>query len=355
MSGKNQREIKGIVLFWIAVFASIPLMYLLQYLMGKDSGISLYVILQNWLEILPYSILFCIHHFLLTPFFFKKKYGLYVMAVAAVFFLFVLFILATMFGPPEGASGMAEVPAGSRRPLSPEFLKITIGVLLLLVDLGMRAMVQAAENERRVQQAAAESLAQKLEVLRYQINPHFFMNTLNNIQALVLTEPEKATRCISEFSKLMRMVLDEGHSALIPLERELQFIGHFMALMRLQLPDTVAIGFQRPEEGGDAMVPALALVSFVENAFKHGDKTGAGAFIQVSVSVEGDRVLFSCANQLPAGIVIGSGLEDGLGNRNVRNRLELLYNNDFMLECAAEGNVYRVLLSIPSSPQSQSL
>ncbi len=351
MTRENRMEMKGHALFWIAVFASVPLMYLIQYLLGRDSGISFTVILLNWLEILPYFVLFCIHNFLLAPLFFHKRYGLYAISTLAVFTFFSFYILATIIGPPVGTDGTVEAPPGVQRPFSPEVMKLIIGALLILVNLGIKAMVRSAENQRKVQELRAESLAHRMELLRYQINPHFFMNTLNNIQALVLTEPEKATECISEFSKLMRMVLSEGHSALIPLERELQFVGHLVSLMRLQLPGTVEITFDQPDTAADAMVPALSMVSFVENAFKHGSKSKPGSFIRISVGVEDGRVIFRCSNRLESLAIPDSNEDGGVGISNVQNRLALLYDQDFKLEYGIDEDVYNVRMSIPTLPK----
>lgn len=351
MTRKNRMEMKGHAIFWIAVFASVPLMYLIQYLMGHDSGISLTVILLNWQEILPYFVLFCIHNFLLAPLLFQKRYGLYVISTLAVFIAFSFYILATIIGPPVGSDGAVEAPPGVQRPFSPEVMKIVIGALLILVNLGIKAMVRSADNERKVQELRAESLAQQMELLRYQINPHFFMNTLNNIQSLVLTEPEKATECISEFSKLMRMVLSDGHTALIPLERELQFISHLVSLMRLQLPDAVEITVRHPDTTVDAMVPALSMVSFVENAFKHGSKSKPGSFIRITVGVDDGRVIFRCSNRLESLAIPDSNKDGGVGISNVQNRMALLYDTDYTLECGADKDVYNVLMSIPVLPK----
>ena len=351
MTREKRMELRGFALFWIVVFATVPIMYFIQYLTGHDSGISITVILLNWLEILPYLILFCIHNFLLTPLLFEKRILLYSIGTLGLFALFTYYILSTIIGPPAGVDGIVVAPPGVKRPFTPEVMKVAIGVLLILVNLGIKAMVRSAENERKVQELRAESLAQQMEVLRYQINPHFFMNTLNNIQAMVLTEPEKATECIGEFSKLMRMVLGEGKSALIPLERELQFIGHFVSLMRLQWPETVEISFECPQSCGDAMVPALAMVSCVENAFKHGCKSKPGAFIRIAVSLESGRVVFRCSNKLETTVIREETAEGGVGTNNVQSRLELLYNKDYTLECSADEAVYNVLMSIPALPE----
>jgi len=348
-------ELKGFALFWLVLFAVTPLMYLFQWAIGRDSGVSLTVILENWMEILPYFILFCIHNFLLAPLFFKNRLLLYFTLSTGVFILFSFYILATIIGPPPGRDGSVETPPGNIRPFSPETMKIVIGALLLLVNLGIKAMVRSVENEKRMQELRAESLSQKMEVLRYQINPHFFMNTLNNIQALVLTEPDKATECISAFSKLMRMVLSEGSAALIPLERELSFVDHFVSLMRLQLPESLEITYEKPKAVTDAEVPALVMVSLVENAFKHGSKSRPDAFIRIRVSLENGRVEFRCANRREAMAIPVSPGEGGIGNDNVRKRLELLYGTDFTLKSREDGDLYEIRMSIPERPENKTL
>ncbi len=358
MNRMTKMELRGLALFWAVVFATVPLMYILPYLEGRESGVNFSVILANWLELLPYLVLFCLHYFFLAPLFFKKKYTVYALTSLALFIAFCIYIQLTIIGPAPGEGPMPGGPdpgpggpPGPHRPLKPEALKMALGALFIPVGLGIKAIYLSIENERRLNKLHAESMAQKLEMLRYQINPHFFMNTLNNIQALVLTEPEKATQCISEFSRLMRMVLSEGHTALIPLEKEIQYIGHYVSLMRLQLPETVEITFKKPKECGEAMVPALSLVSFVENAFKHGCKSKPGSFIRISVEVKDGRVVFRCSNKMEQmAIPVGAG-EGGVGNDNVQTRLELLYGEDFTLECAEDGDVYRVLMSIPVVPE----
>ena len=104
----------------------------------------------------------------------------------------------------------------------------------------------------------AENIRQQLESLRYQINPHFLMNTLNNIHALVDLDPEKAKESIEVFSKMMRVLLYEGNAPTIPLAKELDFIEHFISLMRLRYPeDAVRIETVFPAACPDAAVPPL--------------------------------------------------------------------------------------------------
>ena len=195
----------------------------------------------------------------------------------------------------------------------------------------------------------AENTKQRLESLRYQINPHFLMNTLNNIHALVDIDPEKAKESIEEFSKMMRILLYEGDAPTIPLSKELDFIEHFISLMRLRYTeDALRIETVFPEERCNAVVPPLVMASFVENAFKHGVSYSKKSFIRVKVELQEGKVVFHCANSShPA----ERDERHGIGLENIRKRLTLLYGESYTLSIDTGEGRYDALLIIPSHPE----
>ncbi len=230
-------------------------------------------------------------------------------------------------------------------------MKLIMGVLLLGVDLGAFFYVESSRKERRMKELQAENLSHRLETLRYQINPHFFMNTLNNIHALVDLDPEKAKESIEEFSKMMRILLYEGDAPTIPLAKELDFIEHFLSLMRLRYPeDAVSIETVFPRDRSGVAVPPLVMASFVENAFKHGVSYSEDSFIRIKVELQEGKVLFLCSNSSHPSE--GDG-RNGVGLENVRKRLALLYGKDYTLSIDESGGRYEVLLAIPSQPEIQ--
>ena len=224
-----------------------------------------------------------------------------------------------------------------------------MGILLVGVDLGAYFYVESRRKERRMKELEAENTKQRLESLRYQINPHFLMNTLNNIHALVDIDPEKAKESIEEFSKMMRILLYEGDAPTIPLERELNFLEHFISLMRLRYPeDALRIDTVFPAERSGAVVPPLVMASFVENAFKHGVSYSEESFIRVKVDLQDGKVVFHCANSShPA-----EGDErHGIGLENIKKRLALLYGQSYTLSIDEDGGRYDVLLAFPKQPE----
>jgi sensor histidine kinase YesM len=247
--------------------------------------------------------------------------------------------------PPPGPGGKGPEPQGRKRPIGRETSRLIMGILLVGVDLGAYFYMESRRKERRMKELEAENTKQRLESLRYQINPHFLMNTLNNIHALVDIDPEKAKESIEEFSKMMRILLYEGDAPTIPLERELDFIEHFISLMRLRYPeDALRVDTVFPKVRSGAVVPPLVMASFVENAFKHGVSYSEESFIRVKVELQEGKVVFHCVNSShPA----KADERHGIGLENIKKRLTLLYGNSYTLSIDEEGGRYDVLLAVP--------
>lgn len=115
------------------------------------------------------------------------------------------------------------------------------------------------------------------------------MNTLNNIHALVDIDPEKAKDTILELSKMMRFVLYEGDKKGVPITREFDFIRNYVTLMKLRYTDKVEVKVELPAEVPDYELPPLMLITFIENAFKHGISYQHASFIHVKAGIEGTK------------------------------------------------------------------
>ena len=309
---------------------------------------------------LPFLVLVLIHHFLLAPLI-RKKFPLYLGLTMALIVLFGVWCFSPisrpqgappfpegkelMPPPPPGPDVRGPEPQGRRRPIGPETSRLIMGILLIGVDLGAYFYVESRRKERRMKELEVENTKQQLESLRYQINPHFLMNTLNNIHALVDIDPEKAKESLEEFSKMMRILLYEGDAATIPLAKELDFIEHYVSLMRLRYPeDAVRIETVFPEDHSGATVPPLVMASFVENAFKHGVSYSEESFIRVKIDIQDGKVVFHCANSSHPS---GGDKRHGLGLENIKKRLTLLYGNAYTLSIDEDGGRYDVLLVFP--------
>ena len=228
-----------------------------------------------------------------------------------------------------------------------EMVAVFGGLLLMGMNLGVKLYFRSQEATEALTQIEKHALERQLQYLKYQVNPHFFMNTLNNIHALVDIDPERAKASIVELSKLMRYVLYEGNNKLTPLSREVQFLRNYVQLMSMRYnTGNVSISLDAPDVLPDSMLPPLLLVIFVENAFKHGISYRTKSFVEISLQPHADRLLFSCRNSRPE-IKHDENMKGGVGLSNVRRRLDLLFPNDYTLDIKEEEDTYTVKLEIP--------
>lgn len=220
------------------------------------------------------------------------------------------------------------------------------GLLLMGMNLGVKLYFMSQRDRERQKIIDQRNLEQQMEYLKYQVNPHFFMNTLNNIHALVDIDPERAKTTIVELSKMMRHILYEGSKKLIPLTREVEFLNLYVQLMRLRYTRKVHINVDVPPQLPELKLPPLMLIIFVENAFKHGISYREESFIDIKLRVENKRLLFSCCNSKPTQVQ-RTNEKGGMGLQNVRQRLELLYDDDYTLDINDGEKTYEVKLDIP--------
>ena len=130
--------------------------------------------------------------------------------------------------------------------------------------------LKSLRDDEMLKDLERQRLESELQYLKYQLNPHFFMNTLNNIYALVDLNTEQAKKTIIELSKLMRYVLYEANKNQISLEHEIQFLENYIALMKLRYIDNLNIRTEFPVVVPCVQIPPLLFISLLENAFKHG-------------------------------------------------------------------------------------
>lgn len=358
-------------LMWIALYLS-PLMGIYMRMSGNPHIVfSWDEIINAWEFNTVWIVLFAIHNFLLVPLLIiKRRTGLYA-ALAVALLVAAMFTLSAirpshrkMHHAPQRYEccryncKCSEMKASKRQPPQKreggplmmfrpgEMVAFFGGLLLMGMNLGVKLYFRSQEATKAITQIEKHALERQLQYLKYQVNPHFFMNTLNNIHALVDIDPERAKASVVELSKLMRYVLYEGNNRLTPLSREVQFLRNYVQLMSMRYTGNVSICLDVPEVLPDSMLPPLLLVIFVENAFKHGISYRTKSFVEISLQPHGDRLLFSCRNSRPE-IKHDENMKGGVGLSNVRRRLDLLFPGNYTLDIKEQEDTYTVHLDIP--------
>ena len=387
---RNQSRLENIMYLalWGMLFAAPVLSLYVHTVMDPTETFRWQEVLMVWSHFAVFLSLFLVHNFFIAPLLIhERKPVVYGAIVASIVVMFTLYECST--GPVHHAKRQHprhEMTSGERPPLPadmqpaphgetdegphgemrgphegpmphdkadhrpPVFIgeHDIIAVLILLmmfgINLAIKGFFRHRNDEKKYIEMQKENLEQQLEYLKYQLNPHFLMNTLNNIHALVDIDPEKAKDTILELSKMMRFVLYEGNKHGVPLNREFDFIRNYITLMRLRYTDKVKITVDLPTETPDKLVPPLMLITFIENAFKHGISYQHESFIEVKVGIEQEQLRFLCRNSKADKPNQGKG---GVGLANVKQRLHLLYDNNFTLNIQDEPDIYNVELTIP--------
>ena len=375
MKQSRQENIIYSVVWGLLFAAPLLSLYVRSISDDSDAPFRWAEVLFVWQRFAVYLVLFLIHNFLLAPLFFARQesqlnrraaYFSIMVLILSVFTFYQCSHRSEMRGPkppmerfdhhepprfdkPAHGFEDKDMPRRHRLDDAPppimgehDIMAIILLVLMFAANLGVKSYYRGLEDRKRLEH---ENLEQQLEYLRYQINPHFFMNTLNNIHALVDIDPEQAKETILELSKMMRFVLYEGNKQGVPLSRELEFIRHYMALMQLRYTDKVHIDLNLPDEVPDRQIPPLILVTFIENAFKHGVSYQHDSFVEVKVTVANNELQFTCRNSKADKPNEEKG---GVGLSNVRKRLNLLYGTSYALRIN-NAEDYSVELNIPLS------
>jgi hypothetical protein len=191
-----------------------------------------------------------------------------------------------------------------------------------------------------------EHLKSELANLKNQLNPHFFFNTLNNIYSLIAQNQDKAQSAVLQLSKLMRYLLYESNEQFVPLSKEVQFMHHYIDLMKLRVSGNVSVRYELPKDTGTHRIAPLLFISLIENSFKHGVSMNRPSEIEMSLVVEPARkVVFTIRNtSFPKDDKDRSG--SGIGLENLRKRLALLYPDKHTLDIQSDSSYYTTVLTL---------
>ena len=311
-------------------------------------------LLDTWVHLLFFFVVFLIHNHILAPMLVKqKKVTKYIASCVVVIALFQTG--QCMHKPnhnpmpqspqPTSIIDMEPPPPNGRPPIHKHDITMFILVIMMLgANLGVKTYCQGEEENNRLAKLKEQSLKQELDYLRYQINPHFIMNTLNNIHALVDIDPEQAKDSIVDLSRMMRYLLYESDNCCVSLHIAIPFLQKYVNLMKLRYSDQVTVNLDLPKvEPNEVVIAPLLFIPFVENAFKHGVAYDKPSVIDIDIKKQGNRLLFHCHNT-KNDVKHEFG---GVGLNNTAKRLELIYGNDYSLDIKDSETDYDVLLNLP--------
>lgn len=221
------------------------------------------------------------------------------------------------------------------------------------IATALRLALRWQDSETARRQAETARTKAELKNLRSQINPHFLLNTLNNIYALTAFNTEKAQNAIQELSKLLRYVLYDNEEPYVELTKEVQFINNYINLMKIRVSGKVDIQFKVDMPAGCTVkIAPLIFISLIENAFKHGISPTAASFIHIGIKATPDQIVCDIQNSNhPKSSTDKSG--HGIGLKQVASRLELMYPRQYEWQRGTneDNTVYSSRIIIRTQPQ----
>lgn len=337
-------------LLYLMVWMVIILVPVLNSKMLEEVHVSLENILIAWLKIAPYLLIFIIHNSLIAPRLLlrKHRYVWYLvvnlLTITAVFSLVAIYEKYAPYDTePYILNGKASFTDLAI------YWNILLGFFMTGLNMGIKLLYRSLRDEQQMEELKRQNLQAEMDYLRYQINPHFFMNTLNNIHALIDIDTEYAKSAVIELSKMMRYVLYESGCETISLKKDIQFIENYIELMRIRYDSSIDICLDYPATiPNKVAIPPLLLIVFVENAFKHGVSYNHASFIHIRIGYRDDAVTAVISNSRHEKSRPGT---TGIGLENVKKRLALIYQDNYTLSIDdSDPAVYTVKLIIPIMP-----
>jgi sensor histidine kinase YesM len=191
-----------------------------------------------------------------------------------------------------------------------------------------------------------QKLGAELSLLKSQINPHFFFNTLNSIYSLAIVKSSRTPEAVLKLSEIMRYIIYDTERKLVPLSKEVEYIANYIELQRLRLPEEVKVKLKTDLGDADAVIEPLLLLPFVENAFKHGVDVEKGGTILIDIKLAGNELKLHVENPL---VKDANNIVDkhrGIGVNNTLKRLKLMYQDNFTFSSGPVNKNYVVDLAV---------
>ena len=276
--------------------------------------------LYRSLASLPFLMLlfYLCYFWLIDRLWFKKRY-LFFILVAVTLILCVSYSKYELFSYFDLHKGKHKMP--------PFHAFVYFDFLSNLLPVVFAMAIRYAQRNFSLEIAQKEAQAHKLQAdltqLRYQLQPHFFFNALNNIYSLIEFDPQKAQQSVHSLSKLMRHFMQNSDQKQISLAEEVDFLQQYISLMQLRLTDKTTVQVDFPKQVPQLTITPLLFISLVENAFKHGVSATTTTTLSFSLKVEGNTIIFKSENtKIPTQESLYSS---GIGIDNLKKRLTLLY------------------------------
>lgn len=286
------------------------------------------------------------NYFLLPNYIQKRKYLFYLIIVGLTVSLGTL-LLSGAFILFESGIGEDRQVLLSGRYLLTNAMAI---VYTMAITMSLKLVKSWYEKERLAKRLEKLNTETELKFLKSQINPHFLFNSLNSVYALALKKSDEAPDLILKLSDILRYILYDGSEKMVALDKEIKYVKSYLELEKVRHGERMELSIDIEGDVADKEIAPMLLIPFIENSFKHGlSKDMRKGFVRVVLKVIGQVLEFSISNSKPetgSELSKAEGYQGGIGIKNVKKRLHLLYPQKHSLQLNEALEEYTVNLNI---------
>jgi two-component system, LytTR family, sensor kinase len=221
------------------------------------------------------------------------------------------------------------------------------------MGFAIRLVGDKNKRDRELRERENEALKSELSFLRSQISPHFLFNIMNSIVSMSRVKPELVEPTLIQLSQLMRYMLYESDEKKVPIEKEIDYLENYISLQKMRFGTAILVLIDKKvgenaqnTEGSNFLIEPMLLIPFVENAFKHGVGMIRQPIIKIDIELDANRLIFNVVNKFNKDSEEEKDFDSGIGLKNVKRRLELVYGHKHTLKAEADGDVFVVNLTI---------
>lgn len=216
--------------------------------------------------------------------------------------------------------------------------------LVFVATSTMVLLVQWMKEQKGADELRIATKQSELSILKQQINPHFLFNMLNNANVLLKYAPKEASKVLLKLEELLNYQLNDSTKEYVSLDSDINFLNDFLNLEKIRR-DHFDYSIRKDGDSSAIQIPPFLFVPFVENAAKYSPDIENESYIHIEFEIKDSELHFRCKNSKPA-IPLTKSKIGGLGLKNIRRRLELLYPQRHTLSITDEGKQFTVLLTI---------
>jgi len=336
------------LLYWL--FAALLLFFIFS---NRNYDFQIRIILVSLLIVASYFITLLINNYLIPRYLFEAKIFLFTYILLAVIVVtlwiisisvFLILIYSALTLPNAIVPQRDDIVI----LIAGNYLIVILAAVIHFIKESYRRLIEKNDIEKQKQLTELKLKEANLKLLQGQIHPHFLFNMLNNLYGLVKENTDSSRDVIMKLSELLDYMLYECDKPNVSLKNEIKFISNYIELERIRHDESFNVMLNFSANNNDIEIAPLILFPFVENAFKHGFHDPETSFIHIDLELNGKKLHFKIENS------VSDTKKDrylnqegkGIGHRNSRERLELVYKDKFQLNMSDDKKIYKVDLEI---------